>query len=255
MPKKKKLTKRERQLRQFQREQAAREAKKALDNAIEKHLFSKGDLVKVNGNVGVIADYNEDLLECRYSVGVEAFLKAVKDFEELVDYLNNKGLECFPNEFVKVMSDLVPHTQKVIENFANTPNAGCFVDIPVGVEPFKFGYKVKVCSCYANRQEKLFVVWDGMFQADTLLKLNMDRVEDIVSEEVTEDLDYWRGVVDQQTSGFTGVFEELAKQAYAVKEKRSRNLGLYKVLYSGEMFGQRGQQSVWVAPSTIQGVC
>ena len=255
MGKKKKLTKRERQLRHFRKEQAAREARKALDNAIEQHLFSRGDLVKVNGKVGVIADYNENLLECRYSVGVEAFLKAVKDFEELIDYLNNRGVESFPQEFVKVMSDLVPNTQKVIQNFADTPAAGCFVDIPVGVEPFKYGYKVKVCSCYANRQEKLFVVWDGMFEADTLLKLEMEGVEGIVSEEVTEDLDYWRGAVDQTTSGFTGIFEELAKQAYAVKQKKSRNLGLYKVLYSGEMLGQHGKQSVWVAPSTIQGVC
>jgi hypothetical protein len=251
---KKKLTKRERQLRHFKKELAAQEAKKALDNAIEQHLFNRGDLVKVNGKVGVIADYNEGLLERKYSVGVEAFLKAVKDFEELVDYLNKRGSESFPQEFVKVMEDLVPNTMEVIQNFADTPAAGCFVDIPVGVVPFSKGYKVKVCSCYANRQEKLFVVWDGMFSADEMLKLGMDKEEDIRSEEVTEDLDYWRGEVDQTTSGFTGIFEELAKQAYAVKEKRSRNLGLYKVFYSGQMFGQHGKQSVWVAPSTIQGV-
>lgn len=255
MGKKKKLTKRERQLRQFKREQAAREAKKALDNAIEQHLFSKGDLVKVNGKVGVIADYNADLLENKHWVGLEAFYKAVKDFGELIDYLNNKGIESFPTEFVKVMEDLVPNTQQLLDKFINNPTSACFVDIPVGVETFSRGYKVKVCSCYANGAEKLFVVWDGMFDADTFLKLNIVQEEGLRSEEVTSDLEYWRGAVDQTTSGFTGVFEELAKQAYAVKEKRSRNLGLYKVLYSGEMLGQYGRQSVWVAPSTIQGVC
>lgn len=251
---KKKLTKRERQLRQFKKELAAREAKKALDNAIEQHLFSKGDLVKVNGKVGVITDYNKDLLEPRHWVGGEAFYKAVKDFGELIDYLNNRGIESFPTEFVKVMEDLVPSTQQLLDNFINNPGAACFVDIPVGVEPFKYGYKVKMCSCYANRAEQLYIVWDGSFNADTFLKLNIVQEEGLKSEEVTTDIEYWRGTIDQQTSGITGIFEELAKQAYAVKQKQSRNLGLYKVLYSGEMFGQHGRQAVWVAPSTIQGV-
>ena len=254
MPKKKKLTKRERQLRQFKREQAAREAKKALDNAVEKHLFEKGDLVKVNGNVGVIADYNEDLLYNKHWVGAAALSKTIDDFTEVVMFIDKMGTECFPPKFMEFMEHIVPSALRTLENFAENEQAAFFLDIPVEVIIDQNGFKVMCNSVYANRGTKHYVVWNGMFEADNWLKLNIDGEEGIVSEGVTEDLDYWSGSSSQETSGISGIFEELAQQAYAVKAKKSKNLGLYKVHYTGEMLGQYGKQQVWVAPCNIQEV-
>lgn len=252
MAKKKRLTKRERQLRQFKKELAARQTKKELDNAIEQHLFEKGDLVKVNGNVGVIADYNENLLSNKHSVGVKAFHKVVEEFYGVLQSIDN-GV--FPEKFVKFMEHVIPAALHNLNEFAQNPENAFFQDLPTSVECVENGgLKVTCRSVYANRGTGQFIVWKEMFDADEWLKLNLDGEESVVSEQATEDIDYWSGSSDQETSGISGIFDELAQQAYAVKEKRSRNLGLYKVHYTGEMLGQFGKQQVWVAPCNIQAV-
>ena len=253
---KKKLTKQERQLRQLQREQLHRKAKQDLLNSIEAHNFNKGDLVRVGDKVGVIVSYNDNLLNHQWSIGSQALIKVINDFYELANWWGAREEKLLPPKLEEYLQEFIPTTHRVFQSFLKQEELLASIDVPVALIHNKNNsFSVRAKSVMFNKQKSQYLVFNGMFNAYNWLDCGMEQDESVVTTDLSEDTGWFSSdAVDLENSTIHGVFDELLDQAYAVKEKRSRNLGLYKVLYSGEMLGQKGKQQVLVAPCNIQAV-
>jgi len=255
---KKKLTKQERAQKQFAREQLHRKAKQDLLNSIEAHQFNTGDLVRVGDKVGTIVSLNDNLLNNKWSIGKQAFDKVGRDFYNNVAYWweEVKDEQEFPEELREYLERIISSAHFVFKTWLEQENFEAFLDIPVACfDNGKGSWVVRSKTVMFNKEKDQYVVFNGMFDAFNWLDCNMEQDENVSITENSDGSGWYRATSNSiENSTIHGIFGELLDQAYAVKEKRSRNLGLYKVLYSGEMTGQKGKQQVLVAPCNIQAV-
>ena len=252
---KKKLTKQERQLRQLQREQLHRKAKQDLLNSIEAHDFNKGDLVRVGDKVGVIVSYKQNILNRKWSIGEQAFAKAVCDFYNVVDWwAKTREQDLVPPQLEEHLKEFVPTIQYILEGWAEAEDFQASIDVPVVCIDNGIGVYVRYVSVMFNKQKDQYLLFNEKFDAVSSFDLDPEGDESITTSNETAVPWFEAKGLTMEEATFQGIFSELLDQAYAVKEKRSRNLGLYKVHYTGEMLGQKGKQQVLVAPCNITAV-
>lgn len=249
---KKKLTKQERAQKQLAREELHRKAKQDLLNSIEAHQFNTGDLVRVGGKVGTIVSLNDNLLNNRWSIGKQAFEKVIDDFYALAKWwADPQKEEPLPPKVEEYLQEFIPTTHYVFNSWLEKEEFEVSIDVPIACFRQGDDWVVRARSLMFNKQKDQYLVFKGMFDAYNWL--GMEGEENVFITEQNEGRGWYEATSDNREDDTVGgVFAELLDQAYAVKEKRSRNLGLYKVLYTGKMLGQKGKQQVWVAPCNIQ---
>ena len=252
--KKKKLTKQERTQKQLAREELHRKAKQDLLNSIEAHQFNEGDLVRVGDKVGVIVSPTANLLNNKWSIGKQAFDKLVDDFYDVANWWKEQDKQEFPEELREYLNQFITGAHFVFHSWVEEEEFEAATDIPVACFRNGNNWTVRCKTLMFNKQKDQYLVFNGMFDAWNWLGFGEEGDENITITE-NDDHGWYSATSDSiENSSVHGIFSELLDQAYAVKEKRSRNLGLYKVLYSGQMLGQKGKQQVLVAPCNIQAV-
>jgi hypothetical protein len=261
MGKKKRLSKQERQLRHFKREAAHRQSK---EDAIEKHQFDVGELVKVDDDkVGVIISHEPDLFDFKFSVNkkdfdhttlsfldyyVETFIQNKKDYvwsadaarafhnvAELVSgYWDNKTQKS--NNYI--LATIVPNSVFRHPETGELKWGNDFV--------MSQGTDYVVCSPRNEKQHRKMN--ELMIRVSELGQVEHDA--SLLNKDEDGKLKEMRAVGTDDSYGL-GCWEQVINQMNAVAKKKSKNTGLYKVaLAGGEMEGQKGQTKL-VAPINI----
>lgn len=261
---KKRLSKRERQLRHFKREAARRQSK---EDAIEKHQFDVGELVKVNDDqVGVIISYEPDLFDFKFSVNKKDFDRSTLSFLDyyVENVVENKGSFPLPDDAERVFNNVAQlvsgYWDNVIHNKVLADHYILATIVPNSVFRHKETGELKWNNDFVMSQGTDYVVVRprnerqhrkmnelmirvsdlGQVEHDASL---LDKDEDGILKEMRAD-----GTDDSYGLGCWG---QVIGQMNAVAKKKSKNTGLYKVaLAGGEMEGQKGQTKL-VAPINI----
>lgn len=259
--KKKRLSKQERQLRQFQREAAHRQSK---GNTIEKHLFNVGDLVKVNGDqVGVIISYEPKLFDFKFSVNKKDFDKLTLTF---LDYYVEKvvGNEKFlPDDVERVFYNVAKLVGDYWSNKIHNENFDYTITtiIPTRVvENEKTGEVFFVNDFVLARGDDYVVISpsnEEQYRRMDELMLRVSQLGQVEHDASLLEKDEDGELKEMMAEGTTGdvygigCWGQVIDQMNAVAKKKSNNTGLYKVnLAGGEMDGQKGLTKL-VAPINI----
>ena len=267
MGKKRKLTKQQRHYRQYKQELAAMERRKALDNAIEEHLFQMGDLVKVNGEVGVVCGYTGDLFDFDYSIKEKEFttftLGWLEYFAEVI--AENKLEVPLTPEVYGVCSNAARMVYTYWDNY-DKEGAMLVSSIPSAFYRNEETGEIGVhCDFVMGRSlTKEFVIVSPKTQEDNNNINNLMRQVSEMSnlyedcESIIEDEHGLKELIAEPVGGEevgVGSWGEVLAQMVALRKKKSKNTGLYLVNIAGEgMLAQKGTKQV-VAPCNIQKYC